>query len=47
MLDSSGIDYTRKDYWDSRFEKEEEYEWVADFGQFSKLLLPELKETDR
>uniref|UniRef100_A0AC34PXK3 Methyltransferase type 11 domain-containing protein n=1 Tax=Panagrolaimus sp. JU765 TaxID=591449 RepID=A0AC34PXK3_9BILA len=43
MFDSSGNDYTLKEYWDSRFTEEESYEWIADFTKFSKLLLPILK----
>uniref|UniRef100_A0A7E4WAN4 Methyltransf_11 domain-containing protein n=1 Tax=Panagrellus redivivus TaxID=6233 RepID=A0A7E4WAN4_PANRE len=47
MFDRSGNDYTSKTYWDSRFETEETFEWVADFKQFSALLTSELKPTDK
>uniref|UniRef100_A0AC35U931 Methyltransf_11 domain-containing protein n=1 Tax=Rhabditophanes sp. KR3021 TaxID=114890 RepID=A0AC35U931_9BILA len=39
--------YSSIAYWDKRFESEKEYEWVADFDQFSSLLINSLKPTDR
>uniref|UniRef100_A0A915DQV8 Methyltransferase type 11 domain-containing protein n=1 Tax=Ditylenchus dipsaci TaxID=166011 RepID=A0A915DQV8_9BILA len=40
-------DYSSVDYWNSRFDKEAAYEWIADFKQFSPLILPVLKPTDK
>uniref|UniRef100_A0AC34F0N3 Methyltransferase type 11 domain-containing protein n=1 Tax=Panagrolaimus sp. ES5 TaxID=591445 RepID=A0AC34F0N3_9BILA len=47
MFDNSDNDYTSVEYWDSRFKDEEVYEWIADFKQFSELIIKELKPTDR
>lgn len=47
MFDNTGNDYTSVDYWDSRFKDEDSYEWIADFKQFSELLVKEIKTNDR
>lgn len=47
MMDRSGNDYTSKDYWDLRFKDEKEYEWIADYKQFSELLTKDLHSNDK
>ncbi|KAI1704873.1 methyltransferase domain-containing protein [Ditylenchus destructor] len=40
-------DYTDVNYWDKRFEDEAEYEWIANFDQCSRLIVPHLKPDHR
>ena len=47
MFDNSGNDYTSVDYWDSRFKDEETYEWIADYQQFSTLIVNELQPSNK
>ena len=40
-------DYLKKQYWDARFEAEEEYDWFKRFEEFSHLVVPHLGKNDR
>ncbi|KAI1697684.1 endothelin-converting enzyme 2 [Ditylenchus destructor] len=44
---SEGLHYTDVNYWDKRFEDEKEYEWIANFDQCSRLIVPYLKPDHR
>uniref|UniRef100_A0A0N4ZVF6 Guanylate kinase-like domain-containing protein n=1 Tax=Parastrongyloides trichosuri TaxID=131310 RepID=A0A0N4ZVF6_PARTI len=39
--------YSKKCYWDARFNNEESYEWIAEFEEFGELLLKHIKPNDK
>eukprot|EP00210_Caulerpa_lentillifera_P005556 g5315.t1 len=41
------VEYAKQAYWEERFKTEEQHEWFAHYSQFSHLLNPHLKPTDR
>lgn len=43
----SNLQYAEKEYWDKRFEKEESFEWLANFEAFKHIILDKLKPADR
>ena len=40
-------DYLLPEYWNTRFQEEEEYDWFKGYSTFKHLLLPQLKKNDR
>ncbi|XP_077998167.1 EEF1A lysine methyltransferase 4-like [Glandiceps talaboti] len=39
--------YKRKEYWDSRYEHEDSYEWFAGYERFRDLIIGNISKTDR
>ena len=46
-LPNSNKDYLDKAYWDARFQSEQQYDWFKGYSQFSHLVTPHIKLTDR
>lgn len=46
-FDDSNTKFKRKDYWDDRFQKEEEYDWLAKFSDIYSTLQPYIKPSDK
>lgn len=40
------VEYLKKEYWDRRFDVEEQYDWFKKFEDFSHLVKPHIKEDD-
>ena len=43
----SNSEFKKQEYWESRFEKEESYDWLANFSSVKKYILPQLQRTDK
>lgn len=38
----SSAAYAQREYWEERFESEDQYEWFSDYSQFRHLLQPHI-----
>ncbi|CAD6184583.1 unnamed protein product [Caenorhabditis auriculariae] len=43
----SNLQYARKEYWDERFQKETEFEWLTGLKSFAHIVVPELSSESR
>lgn len=41
------VKYSKKEYWEERFEKEQNYEWLCGLSAFEHTITPFLKQTDK
>lgn len=46
-LPTNNASYKNKDYWDERFETEDNFEWLLSYEHVKYFILPKLKVTDR
>ena len=42
-LPGSNAQYLENDYWNTRFETEQQYDWFKDYSQFKHLLIPHIQ----